>query len=92
MRSCGFEQGNIFHILKTVLPLHWQLRERWLLANVVRATSEGLNIRVGVDIAACAISLIADPADLNLAISVLIDRDTARSFNKNLKDKKVYVS
>jgi hypothetical protein len=88
MRNCGFKQGNIFDILKTVLPL----RGRRLLANVVRATSEGLNIRAGVDIAARAISLIADPADFVTATSVLIDRDTARSLNKNLKDKDAYVN
>ena len=71
---------------------HTQLQDSQLLASVVRATPEGLNIRAGVDIAACPISLIADPADLDLAVSVLIDRDTARSFNKNLEDKMVYVS
>ena len=89
MRSC-IKQDNIFDILKTVLPL--QLREHQLLENVVRATSEGLNIRAGVYIAACAISRIADPADLGIATSVLIDRDTARSWNKNLKEKTDYVS
>jgi hypothetical protein len=75
-----------------LLPQALQLRGRRLLARVVRATSEGLNIRAGVDIAACAISLIADLADLDTATGVLIDRDTARSWNKNLKDKRVYVS
>jgi hypothetical protein len=92
VRSCGFKQGNIFDILKTVLSLHWQLRGSRLLANVVRATSEGLNICAGVDIAARAISLIADPADFVTATSVLIDRDAARSLSKNLKDKGIYVN
>ena len=88
MKSCGFKQGNIYSTYKTeLLPLHWRLRRHWLLANIVRATSEGLNIRAGVDIAACTISLVADPADLGPATSVLIDRDTARSCNKNLKKK-----
>jgi hypothetical protein len=50
-----------------------QLRERRLLANIVRAASEGLNIRAGVDVAACAISRIVDPADLFFAIGTLID-------------------
>jgi hypothetical protein len=56
-----------------VLPLHCQLRGRRLRANVVRATFEGLNIRASVDTAACAISRIADLADLGTATCVLID-------------------
>ena len=82
----------IGHILKTVLPLHWQLRGRQLLANVVRATCNGLNIRAGVDIAACAVSRIADRADHYTAICVLKGRDTARSCYKNLKNKRFYIS
>ena len=67
------------------------LLARQLLANVVRATSERLDIRAGVDIAARAISLIADSADFVTATSLLIDRNTARSCNKNLKER-VYVN
>ena len=92
MRWCGFKQGNIFDILKLVFFLHRQQRERRLLADVVRATFEGPNRRAGIDIAACTISIIGDPADFGLAASVLIDRDTARSSNKNLKEKMVYVN
>ena len=92
MRCCGFKQGNIFDILKLVFFLHRQQRERRLLADVVRATFEGPNRRAGVDIAACTISIIGDSADFGLAASVLIDRDTARSSNKNLKEKMVYVN
>ena len=92
MRRCGFKQGNTFDILTTVLPLHWQLRGCRLLASIVRATSERLNIRAGVDVAACAISRIVDPADLDIATSVFIDRDTARSWNKNLNDERVHIS
>ena len=67
-------------------------QERRLLASIVRATSEGLNIRAGVDIAACAISFIADPADLGIASRILIDRDAVISCYKNLKDKCVCVN
>ena len=92
MRGCGFKQGNIFDIHKSVIFLHRQLRERRLFANIVRATFEGPNNRTGVDVAACAISVIVDFADFDLATSVLIECDTARSCNENLKDKRVYVN
>ena len=76
MRRC-FKPGSILDILKTVLPL--QLRGRRLLANFVRATSERLNTRASVHIAASAISSVVDPADLDTATAALIDRNTARS-------------
>ena len=93
MKSCGFKQGNIYSTYKTeLLPLHWRLRGHWLLANIVRATSEGLNTRAGVDIAACATSPVADSADHGTATGVLIDCDTVSSSNKNLKDKRMSVN
>ena len=85
MRNCGFNQGNIFDILKTVLSLHWLLRGRRLLANIVGATSEGLDICAGVDVAACATSRIVDLANLYTATGVLIDCNTARASNKDLE-------
>jgi hypothetical protein len=90
MRSWGFKQSNIFDILKT-LQRFLSTGSR-LIANVVRATSEGLNIRASVDTAACAIPRIADPAHLDTAAGVLIDWDTARSCNKNLKDERMSVN
>ena len=75
-----------------VLPLHWQLQGCRLLANVVSATSEGLNTRAGVDIAACATSPVADSADHGTATGVLIGCDTVSSSNKNLKDKRTSVN
>lgn len=63
-----------------------------LRASVVRATSEWLNICAGNDIGACAIPRIVDLSDLFTATGLLIDRDTARSWYKDLKKKRVYVS
>ena len=93
MRNNGFKEGSKFDILKTVPPLHQQLRvrRRRLDANIVRATWVGQSICVGVDSAACAMSIIVDPVDFVFAIRVLVDRDTVSSCKKNLKDKGIYV-
>lgn len=79
---------------KLQIHLHRHLRGCRFIANIVRATFVGLNIRAGVDIATWATSIVADPVDFRdvYAIRLLIDRDTVTSCSSNLKDKRVYVN